>query len=58
MATKLDQRIKELEQRVAALEKPVARKSKRGWLKLAGWAQDDSVYDEALKLGAKWRKSS
>jgi hypothetical protein len=58
MKSKLEQRVKTLEQRVAALEKPVPGKGKRGWLKLAGWAKDDPLYDEAMKLGAAWRKTS
>ena len=58
MKSKLDQRLKTLEERVAALEKPVRRKGKNGWLKLAGWAKDDPIYDEAMKLGAAWRRNS
>ncbi len=58
MKTKLDQRVKTLEQRVAALEKPARRKGRNGWLKLAGWAKDDPLYDEAMKLGAEWRRTS
>lgn len=59
MATKLDTRIKALEKRVSALEKPAQPgKSRRGWLKLAGWAKDDPLYDKAMKLGARWRKTS
>ena len=58
MKSKLDQRLKTLEQRVAALEQPGRRKVKKGWLKLAGWAKDDPTYDEAMKLGAEWRRKS
>ena len=59
METKLDTRIKALEKRVSALEKrSPARKGRRGWLKLAGWAKDDPLYDKAMKLGAEWRKTS
>ncbi len=39
-------------------KKPQANKGKRGWLKLAGWAKDDPVHAEAMKLGATWRKTS
>ena len=59
MKSKLDQRIKTLEQRVAALEKPVrTKRSKAGWVKLAGWAKNDSLYDEAMRLGTEWRRKS
>lgn len=59
MATKFDTRIKALEKRVSALEKRAQpRRGRRGWLKLAGWAKDDPLYDEAMKLGAEWRKTS
>ncbi len=58
MKSKLDQRLKTLEQRVAALEKPSPRKGRQGWLKLAGWAKEDPLYDKAMKLGAAWRRAS
>lgn len=58
MKSKLDQRLKTLEARVAVLERPAPSRTKRGWLKLAGWAKDDPLYDEAMKLGAAWRKTS
>ena len=58
MKATLDQRIKHLEQRVKKLEKPAPRAAKKGWVKLAGWANDDTLYDQAMKLGATWRKQS
>ena len=58
MAKKLEQRIKALEERVSVIEKPSKRKGKSSWLKLAGWAKDDPVYDEAMRLGSAFRKSS
>ncbi|MBX7209505.1 MAG: hypothetical protein K1X78_14410 [Verrucomicrobiaceae bacterium] len=59
MAAKLDTRIKALEKRVSALEKRTQPgKGRRGWLKLAGWAKDDPLYDKAMKLGSEWRKTS
>jgi hypothetical protein len=42
----------------ARTKKPQASKGKRGWLKLAGWAKDDPIYTEAMKLGSAWRKAS
>ena len=58
MKGNVNERLKTLEERVAALEKPALRKRKAGWLKLAGWAKDDPLYDEAMKLGAEWRRKT
>jgi hypothetical protein len=30
----------------------------RPWLRHAGWAKDDPIYDEAMKRGEEYRKSS
>ncbi|MBL9130756.1 MAG: hypothetical protein JNG86_06125 [Verrucomicrobiaceae bacterium] len=43
---------------VTRVKKPKAVKGKDGWLRLAGWAKDDPLYDEAMKLGKAWRKAS
>ena len=53
-----------LEQRVADLEKEVAELKKGAtspvdndaWLSTAGMFKNDPEYDEAMKLGAKWRR--
>ena len=50
----LDQRVKALEARLALLEKQRSR-GKRSWWRHAGWAKDDALYDEAMRLGAEWR---
>jgi hypothetical protein len=31
--------------------------SKRDWLKTAGWAKDDALYAEAVRLGQEYRRS-
>ena len=30
---------------------------KRPWMKHFGWAKDDPLYDEAMKLGEEYRRS-
>ena len=53
----LEKRIEELEKEVAELRAEVRGKpTKDGWLKNVGWAKDDPVYDEAMRLGAAWRR--
>ena len=47
-----------IEKRLAALEGAKAGETKPGWLKRAGWAKDDPIYDAAMRLGARYRKSS
>ena len=54
MNKKLEQRIDELERRVAQVESKSAE-DVPGWLKNAGWAANDPIYEEAMKLGAQWR---
>ena len=58
MKSTLAKKVKTTEATELALKKPAERKGKNGWLKLAGWAKDDPLYDEAMKLGAEWRKTS
>jgi len=55
MGKKLETRVAELERRLAVVETKANRGSP-AWLKHGGWAQDDPIYDEAMKLGAQWRK--
>jgi hypothetical protein len=31
--------------------------SKRDWLKTAGWAKNDALYAEAVRLGQEYRRS-
>ena len=58
MKSKVNQRLETLAQPVPEVVKPIPRKGKTGWLKLAGWAKEDALYDEAMKLGANWRRTS
>jgi hypothetical protein len=55
MKKKLHERIDELERRLATVEARAADKVP-AWLKNAGWAANDPIYDEAMKLGAAWRR--
>lgn len=58
MTRTIEQRVAAIEKRLAALESLKTRKTKPGWLKRAGWAKGDPIYDEAMRLGARYRKSS
>lgn len=58
----------ELETRVATLEKELGQVKKTlaqcterkepWWLKVAGSFENDSTFDEAVRLGQEWRKSA
>ena len=50
----LQERIAELERRLAVIESKSADAAP-AWLKNAGWAENDPIYDAAMKLGAQWR---
>jgi len=53
----IEKRLTELEKEVAELKAEIkGRPTKEGWLKHVGWAKDDPVYDEAIRLGAAWRR--
>ena len=54
MNKSLQQRIDELERRLAVVESKSADAAP-AWLKNAGWAENDPIYDAAMKLGAQWR---
>jgi len=58
MSKNLEQRLQQVERRLVELEKQPTSAQKRvpPWLKHGGWAKGDAVYDEALRLGAAWRK--
>ena len=58
MTKTLEQRVTAIEKRVTALEAVKARRAKPGWLKRAGWAKGDPIYDAAMRLGARYRKAS
>ena len=54
MNTKLEQRIAAIERRLALVETKPADASP-AWLRNAGWAANDPIYDAAMQLGARWR---
>lgn len=40
---------------IQARKKVSVPPAKTDWMKYVGWAKDDPVYDEAMRLGAEWR---
>ena len=58
MTKTLEDRVKAIEKRLTALEAVKSKSIKPGWLKRAGWAKDDPIYDQAMRLGARYRKAS
>lgn len=55
MSTQLiEQRLTELQQRVEALERQVERPTGT-WRDAIGFAKNDELFDEAMRLGAEWR---
>ena len=55
MSTQLiEQQLSDLQKRVEALEKQV-QPSKGTWKDTIGFAKDDELFDEAMRLGAEWR---
>jgi hypothetical protein len=43
------------QKRAEAIER--ARKSGKDWRRTVGWAKNDPVFEEAMRLGAEWRES-
>jgi hypothetical protein len=59
MSTKLmEQQLTELQQRVAKLEAKSEAPTKATWRAVIGFAKDDALFSEAMKLGAEWRRNS
>ena len=56
MKKTLELRVDELERRLAAVESAPASKKQPAWVKHGGWAAGDPLHEEAMKLGAQWRK--
>jgi hypothetical protein len=55
MCTQLiEQRLSDLQKRVEALEREV-KPSKGTWRDAIGFARNDDLFDEAMRLGAEWR---
>jgi hypothetical protein len=54
----LEQKLAELQQRVETLEAKVKPASKGSWRDAIGFAKNDALFDEAMKLGAQWREKA
>ena len=54
----LQQTVTDLQRRVAEIEDKLNSRASDGWRKIAGAAQDDHHFAEAMRLGAKWRKKA
>lgn len=52
----LERRIVDLETTVAQLKSATGQPGPNDWRDAVGWAKDDPEYDEAMRLGAEWRK--
>ena len=56
MSTELmEQKLADLQQHVEALEAKVKPVSKGSWRDAIGFAKDDALFSEAMRLGAEWR---
>lgn len=53
LETRLDTLQRQFEERLAQSPK----KEKRGWQAIVGTFTDDSLYEEAMRLGREWRES-
>ena len=59
MSTKLiEQQLADLQKRVEALEIQVKPAAKGTWRDAIGFAKDDELFDEAMRLGAEWREKA
>ena len=55
MSTQLiEQKLSDLQKRVEALESQV-KPAKGTWRDAIGFARNDELFDEAMRLGAEWR---
>jgi len=58
MKKSTEQRLSDVERRLALIEQaPRPRRKKQAWRAHFGWAAGDKLYDEALKLGAQYRRA-
>jgi hypothetical protein len=60
----LEERLNTLETRLDTLQRlfeerllPLPKKEKRGWQAIVGTFANDSLYEEAMRLGREWRES-
>lgn len=54
----LEQKLVELQKRVEALEAKAKPVAKAGWREAIGFAKDDALFSEAMRLGAEWRSKA
>lgn len=57
MSTELiEQKLTDIERRLAAMEELTGQTRPRGsWREIIGWEEDDTLFREAVRLGAEWR---
>ncbi|AKG21165.1 hypothetical protein [Calothrix sp. 336/3] len=58
---KLETRVETLEKELAKIKQTLAESMKRKepwWLKVAGSFENDPTFDEAVRFGQEWRKST
>jgi hypothetical protein len=55
-ASDLEQRVTQLEATVEQLKSGMGLAGQKDWRRAVGWAKDDPGYDEAMRLGAEWRR--
>jgi uncharacterized small protein (DUF1192 family) len=56
IASDLEQRVAQLEATVEQLKSAMGQPGPNDWRDAVGWAKDDPGYDEAMRLGAEWRR--
>lgn len=56
MITELvEQNLADLNRRVAEIEEKLCEHKPVGWRAVAGQAENDELFEEAIRLGAEWR---
>lgn len=59
MSTKImEQTLADLQRRVEKLETTSQLAAKGNWRETLGFAKDDDLFREAMKLGAEWREKA
>jgi len=51
----VEQNLADLKRRVAEIEEKLGQREPGGWRVIAGKAEDDDLFEEAIRLGAEWR---
>jgi hypothetical protein len=52
----IEKRLSELEKEVSELKAEVGKNTAKDWRRTVGRFKDDPGYDEAMRLGAEWRR--